>query len=54
MLDENYWLGINPQIPSLDPPLGSWTRQQSTYTWDLKIIGNIIYMAKRKYFYYDI
>ena len=21
MLDENYWLGINPQIPSLDPPL---------------------------------
>ena len=21
MLDGNYWLGINPQIPSLDPPL---------------------------------
>ena len=23
MLDEIYWLGINPQIPSLDPPLAA-------------------------------
>ena len=34
MLDEIYWLGINPQIPSLDRP-PAYITGQHTQTFDI-------------------
>ena len=47
MLDENYGLGINPQIPSLDTPLNTMDKMiDSSDNRPIQDLDNTIYASK--------